>query len=69
MVHSVPDAPGLIEIGWDRFFEEFERADLAFTYLDAAANGQLDDSHEFVKRATLPELTLAGESTIVERAM
>jgi hypothetical protein len=64
-----PDAPGLIEIGWDRFFQEFERADLAFTYLDAAPNGQLDDSHEFVKRATLPELTLAGKSTIVERVM
>jgi hypothetical protein len=64
-----PGRPHLTEIGWDRFFEEFERADLAFTYLDAAPNGQLDDSHEFVKRATLPELTLAGKSTIVERVM
>jgi hypothetical protein len=62
-----PEAPGLIEIGWDKFFAEFERADLAFTYLDAAPNGELDDSHEFIKRATLPELTIGRRSTIIER--
>jgi hypothetical protein len=52
--HRPGRAPGLIEIGWDKFFEEFERANLAFTYLDAVPNGQLDDWHEFVKRATCP---------------
>ena len=64
-----PIAPGQVEIGWGKFFAEFERADLAFAYRDVAPNGELDDSHEFVKRATLPELTLAGRKTIVERAL
>jgi hypothetical protein len=62
-----PIAPGRVEIGWDRFFEQFERADLAFAYRDVAPNDELDGSHEFVKRATLPELTIAGRKTVVER--
>jgi hypothetical protein len=64
-----PNAPGQVEIGWDKFFAEFERADLAFAYRDVAPNGEPDDSHEFVKRATLPELTMAGRKTMVERAI
>lgn len=47
---------GLEEISWDRFFAEFERADLAFIYRDAGPNGELDDFYEFVKRAAVPEL-------------
>jgi hypothetical protein len=38
-------AAGLVEIRWDKFFEEFERADLAFVYRDAGPNGELDDFH------------------------
>jgi hypothetical protein len=34
---------GLEEISWDRFFLEFERADLAFIYRDGGPNGELDD--------------------------
>lgn len=64
-----PNAPGLVEIGWYKFFEEFERAALAFAYRDVTPNGELDDSHEFVKRAGVPQLTISGKSTIIERAL
>jgi hypothetical protein len=60
---------GLKEINWDKFFAEFERADLAFVYRDASPTGQLDDWHEFVKRAAVPELTISGRSTITEEVM
>jgi hypothetical protein len=62
-----PPATGMVEIAWDRFFEEFERADLAFTYRDALPNGEPDDSYEFVKRAGLPDLIFSGKSTIIEQ--
>jgi hypothetical protein len=61
-----PDAPGVVGIDWGRFFEEFERADLAFTYRDTGPSGERDDSYEFVKRAAIPDLTFSGKSTIVE---
>ena len=61
-------AAGLVEIHWDRFFEEFERANLAFVYRDAGPNGEPDDFHEFVNRAAVPELTESGKLTIVEQA-
>jgi hypothetical protein len=61
-------AAGLVEICWDKFFEEFERANLAFVYRDAGPNGELDDFHEFVNRAAVPELTESGKLTIVEQA-
>jgi hypothetical protein len=64
-----PSTPGVVEIEWGKFFQEFERADLAFTYVDLAPTGELDNSHEFIKRATLPALTIAGRSTIVERVV
>jgi hypothetical protein len=60
---------GLEEISWDRFFAEFERANLAFIYRDFGPNGELDDLHEFVKRAAVPELTVSGKSTIIEQVM
>ena len=61
-------AAGLVEISWDTFFEEFERANLAFVYRDAGPDGELDDFHEFVNRAGVPELTESGKLTIVEQA-
>src|SRR6476619_1962060 len=57
----------LKEISWDRFFEEFERANLAFVYRDATPNVELDDWHEFVKRAAVPELIISGRRTITEQ--
>ena len=54
-----PDA-GVKEIDWDRFFGEFERANLAFVYRDVTVDGELDDFHEFINRSTVPGLTLAG---------
>jgi hypothetical protein len=63
-----PAASGLREISWDRFFVEFERADLAFVYRDTSPNGELDPYHEFVNRAAAPELITSGKSTIIERA-
>jgi hypothetical protein len=60
-------AAGLVEIRWDKFFEEFERANLAFVYREAGPNGELDDFHEFVSRAAVPQLTESGKLTIVER--
>ena len=62
-----PPSRGMVAIGWDRFFEQFERYDLAFVFPYAAPNGELDDSHQFVKRATQPRLMIAGRKTIVER--
>lgn len=61
------DDPATIEIGWDEFFREFERADLAFVCRDPAADGERDDLHEFVKRASVPALTLGQSSTVIER--
>jgi hypothetical protein len=60
---------GLKEISWDKFFAEFERANLAFVYRDASPNGHLDDLHEFVRRAVVPELTISGRSTIAQEVM
>ena len=62
-----PPGSGLREISWDRFFAEFERADLAFVYRDEGPNGQLDDLHAFVKRAAVMELAISGRSTITEQ--
>jgi hypothetical protein len=62
-----PDAPGVMPIDWDRFFEQFEQAALAFAYRDATpTGGDLDDSHQFLKRAALPHLVFSGRSTIVQ---
>jgi hypothetical protein len=61
-----PD-PDTVEIGWDEFFREFERADLAFVCRNPGAQGERDDMHEFVKRASVPELTLGRSSTVIER--
>jgi hypothetical protein len=62
-----PPAAGVVEIGWDEFFDEFERANLVFSYRDAAPDGTPDDTHEFVKRSAVPALVASGRSTIVER--
>ena len=59
----------LKEISWDKFFEGFERAALAFVYQDATPNGELDDWHEFVKRAAVPELVISGKRTITEKVI
>jgi hypothetical protein len=53
-----PPDTGVREIGWERFFDEFERANLAFA---------LDDLHEFISRSAVPELTVSAQSTILER--
>jgi hypothetical protein len=58
-----PDA-GVREIGWDEFFVEFERENVAFVYRDTDANGELDDFYEFISRATVPALMLSSKSTI-----
>ena|SRR5215204_7715428 len=63
-----PDA-GVREIGWDPFFAEFERANLAFVYRDAAPDGELDDFYEFINRSAVPGLTLAAKSTIIARGI
>jgi hypothetical protein len=39
------------EISWDKFFEECERADLAFVFRETGPDGELDDLHELVGRA------------------
>jgi hypothetical protein len=57
------------EIGWDEFFRDFERADLALVCRDPRAAGERDDMHEFVKRATVPELMLGQTATVVERVV
>jgi hypothetical protein len=64
-----PPAPDVTEIGWNRFFEEFERANLAFTYREAAPDGELDTYYEFVKRIALPDLIFSGKPTIVVHIM
>jgi hypothetical protein len=63
-----PDA-GLREIGWNEFFAEFERADLAFVYRCESEGGELDDFHEFVMRSTVPELIVGGRTTVVGRVV
>jgi hypothetical protein len=45
----------VIAISW--FFDEFERADLAFIYRDAAPDGELDIYHEFIKHLAVPDVT------------
>jgi hypothetical protein len=65
---SFGSTSGLVEISWDDFFAEFERADLAFVYRDTGPAGEVDDFHEFVNRAAVPELTSSNKSTIIEQA-
>jgi hypothetical protein len=60
---------GVREISWDGFFAEFERADLAFIYRDAGPDGELDDFHEFVKRAAVVKLLASGKSTVVDQEL
>jgi hypothetical protein len=60
---------GLEEISWDRFFAEFERADLAFVYRDTGPNVEQDDLREFVRRAAVIQLVMSGLSTITEQAI
>jgi hypothetical protein len=60
---------GVQEITWERFFAEFEQADVAFIYRDIGRNGEADDFHEFVKRAAMAKLVASGRSTIVEPAL
>jgi hypothetical protein len=64
-----PPSSGHEEISWDRFFAEFERADLAFVYRDTGPNVEQDDLHEFVRRAAVMELAMSGLSTITEQAI
>jgi hypothetical protein len=54
----------LQEVSWDRFFVEFERANLAFVYQDVAPDGGLDISHEFVKRPAVLGLLISGKATV-----
>lgn len=65
-VNGPPDA-SLTEMSWPEFFAAFDRGNLAFVYRDAAPDGALDDLHEFVSRASVPELTEALRTTIIER--
>jgi hypothetical protein len=62
-----PPSPRMVAIGWDRFFEQFERYNLAFVFPYAAPDNERDVSHQFVNRAALPNLTVSGKSTILER--
>lgn len=62
-----PASPGVIAPSWDRFFDEFERANLAFVYRDAAPDGEPDIDHGFIKRIAVPDLIFSGKSTIIER--
>jgi hypothetical protein len=55
------------EISWDKLFEEFERADLAFVFRETGPDGELDDLHELVRRAGALELIISGKSTITEQ--
>lgn len=63
-----PPGAGLQEISWDKFFAEFERASLAFIYRDEGPNAELDDLHQFVRRAAVVELAVSGRSTITVQA-
>ncbi|MCA6112582.1 hypothetical protein [Bradyrhizobium cenepequi] len=59
-----PDA-GVVEISWEKYFYEFERAGLAFVYRDTGPAGELDDFHRLVYRCTVPQLVVSGRSTIM----
>jgi hypothetical protein len=50
------------EISWDRFFVEFEQANLAFVYQDVSPDGGLDISHEFVKRPAVIGLLISSKA-------
>jgi hypothetical protein len=64
-----PPPAGVVTISWEKFFEEFERAGLAFLYSDTTPNGQIDNFYELVERAAVPELISSGLSTIVEQVI
>lgn len=64
----VPD-PDMIEIRWQRFFDDFDRRSLAFVYCEATPDGTLDDAHEFVHRSSVPELTAFRRSAVIGGAL
>lgn len=64
-----PASAGLEKMSWEKFFIEFECADLAFVFRDVGPNGELDDLHAFVKRAAVPDLITSHRATIMEWAL
>jgi hypothetical protein len=47
-----PHDEGLEPIGWDDFFDKFDKEDLAFLYQDRTESGELSRFHKFVNRST-----------------
>lgn len=46
----------LEEIGWDEFFEEFDKKDLALLYQETTAAGEKSNFNKLVSRATADEI-------------
>jgi hypothetical protein len=47
-----PRDEGLEPIGWDEFFEKFDKADLAFLHQDRTESGELSRFHKFISRSS-----------------
>ncbi|NOJ42158.1 hypothetical protein [Bradyrhizobium australiense] len=47
-----PRDESLEPIGWDEFFEKFDKEDLAFLHQDRTESGQLSRFHKFVNRSS-----------------
>jgi hypothetical protein len=47
-----PKDESLKPIGWDEFFDKFEKENLAFLYQDKTATGRVSRFHKFVERGT-----------------
>ena len=50
-----PRDEALEPIGWEDFFEKFDKEDLAFLYQDQTDDGKLSRFHKFVSRSSTNE--------------
>lgn len=64
-----PPGPGFIEVTWDEFLAEFDRANVAFVYTEVAADWPPDPTYQFVSLAALPEFTASRKTTLIGTAI
>jgi hypothetical protein len=64
-----PLEPGLNVVTWDKLFSEFDRANVAFVYSEAALDWPPDPTYQFVSLAALPEFTASRKTTLIGRAI
>lgn len=64
-----PPGPGLIEVAWDVFLTEFDRANVAFVYPEVVPHSSPNPTYQFVSLAALPGFTASRKATLIGRVI